>query len=241
MCGRFALDKKTDDMISTFVAAGNDYRDWLPRYSIAPTDPTPIIRERRHDASGEVTRTIERAVWDFHPAFIKDAKRPNFNARIETVATNGLWKRAFANTRCIVPMRGYYEWEEREENGKKVKQPHFIHGGSDLLAAAGIYTARKVDDDWVLSTAIVTREARDASGEIHDRMPAFLTPDIYDEWLTPQALTTEADREHMLAVLMGISDQVASTITTYEVDRRVNNSRTVEPTDRGLIEPLAAG
>jgi putative SOS response-associated peptidase YedK len=73
MCGRFAMDKKTDDLIVEFVAEGNDFEDWLPRFSIAPTDIAPIIRERKHSDSGEVTRTIESAVWDFHPSFMKDS------------------------------------------------------------------------------------------------------------------------------------------------------------------------
>lgn len=240
MCGRFAMDKKTDDLIQAFVADGNDFREWLPRYSIAPTDVTPIIRERRHGESAEVTRTIDPAVWDFHPAFVRDSKRPQFNARIETVATNGLWKGAFASSRCIVPMRGYYEWSEIELNGKQIKQPHFIHGGSSVLAAASIYTARKVDDDWVVSTAIITRAARDASGQIHDRMPVFLTPDLYDEWLSPAKLSTDAEREHLLSLLHDVSERVSSTITTYEVDRRVNNSRTADPLDPALIEPIAS-
>lgn len=42
-----------------------------------------------------------------------------------------------------------------------------------LLASAAIYTARRLGDGWILSTAIIPREAHDASGEIHDRMPVF--------------------------------------------------------------------
>jgi putative SOS response-associated peptidase YedK len=239
MCGRFALDKKTDDLIQTFVADGNDFEDWIPKYSIAPTDVTPIIRERKLRETGEVVRQIDGAVWDFHPAFIAESKRPQFNARIETVATSGLWKGAFAASRCIVPMRGYYEWSELTEDAKKVKIPHFIHGDVSILAAAGIYTARKVEGAWVVSTAIITREARDASGEVHDRMPAFLTPEVYDEWLSPAKLTTDAEREGTLAMLKDVSTGVASTITAYEVDRRVNNSRTADPLDPDLVSPVS--
>lgn len=238
MCGRFALDKRTDDLISTFVAEGNDYQDWIPSYSIAPTDTTPIIRERKHGDSGEISRVIDEAVWDFHPAFMRDSKRPQFNARIEAVASNGLWKGAFASSRCIIPMRGYYEWSEVVEGSKKAKQPHFIHGAPPLLAAAGIYTVRKVEGEWVVSTAIITREARDASGRVHDRMPAFLTPEIYDDWLSPQKLITDAEREGAVTMLMSVSEQVASTITSYEVDRRVNNSRAIDPADPALIDPI---
>jgi putative SOS response-associated peptidase YedK len=238
MCGRFALDKNSDDLIQAFDADGNDFEDWEPKYSIAPTDVAPIIRERKHSDSGEVTRTVDAAVWDFHPAFMRDSKRPQFNARIETVASSGLWKNAFSGSRCIVPMRGYYEWQDIEVEGKTVKQPHFIHGGTDILAAAGIYAVRKVADEWVVSNAIITREARDASGAVHDRMPVFLTPELYDEWLNPVKYTTDAEREHAVSLLEVVSENVASTITTYEVDRRVNNSHTADPLDPGLIKPI---
>jgi putative SOS response-associated peptidase YedK len=238
MCGRYAMDKKTDELIVEFVADGNDFQDWLPRYSLAPTDTVPIVRERKNNDTGQVTRVIDSAVWDFHPSFMKDSKRPQFNARLETVNSNGLWKSAFASTRCIVPMRGYYEWSEIVVDGKKIKQPHFIHGGEDLLSAAGIYTARKVDDEWVVSTAIITREAKDASGEVHDRMPVFLTPDVYDRWLSPQKLATDEERNSELDMLEHVSGEVASTVDQYEVDRKVNNSRTADPTDPTLVMPV---
>jgi putative SOS response-associated peptidase YedK len=234
MCGRFANDAETNELIEEFVAAGNDYRDWRPQFSIAPTEVVPIVRERAA-ASGELVRTIEPAEWDFHPPFVTAKGRPQFNARIETIATNGLWKSAFAGNRCIVPMRGYYEWTGEAGD----KQPHFLHGERPLLAAAGLATARKVDDAWVVSTVIVTREARDASGEVHARMPAFLTREAYDEWLSPAKLASDADKERMLHLLDAVSTEVAATLTGYEVDRRVNNSRTVDPADPGLIAPLA--
>ena len=239
MCGRFAMDSSTNELIEEFVAQGGDLYDWRPSYSVAPTDVIPIVRERRDSHTGEITRSVDEAIWDFHPSFMKDSKRPQFNARLETVATNGLWKGAFSSSHCIVPMRGYFEWEEIDENGKKVKQPHFIHGDG-TLAAAGIYTARKVDDAWQVSTAIITRAARDASGDVHDRMPVFLTRDVFDEWLAPTTLSTDDDRQAAVARLERVSGEVASTITTYAVDRKVNNSRTSLPEDATLIEPLRA-
>jgi putative SOS response-associated peptidase YedK len=220
-------------LIQEFVASGGDYRDWRPSYSIAPTDVVPIVRERVDKQTGEVRRSVDAAVWDFHPAFMRDSKRPNFNARIETVTSNGLWKGAFAASRAIVPMRGYYEWTGEAGH----KQPHFLHSeAGGLLAAAGIYTARKVDDEWVVSTAIITRPARDASGEIHERMPVFLDRDVWEEFLTPDKLD-DAAKEHMVQLLTAESDKVAGTITSYEVDPKVNSSRTADPGDASLIEP----
>jgi hypothetical protein len=68
-------------------------------------------------------------------------------------------------------------------------------------------------------------------------MPAFLTPDLFDRWLDTEKLTDDGERDDLLATLDRASTGVASTITTYEVDRRVNNSRTVDPQDASLIEP----
>lgn len=240
------MDEKTNDLIEAFVLDGNDFRDWAPSYSIAPTDVVPIIRERASSTSGEVYRTVESAAWDFRPSFLSRPGRPQFNARIETVATNGLWKGAFASSRCIVPMRGYYEWEDRDTGASKpVKIPHFLHssdtgGTAPVLAAAGIATARRVDEEWVVSAAIITREARDASGEVHDRMPAFLTADAYDRWLDPGKLGDDGARAELVAWLEAVSEGVAATIATHEVDRRVNNSRSVDPGDPSLIAPTTS-
>ncbi|QDZ13730.1 SOS response-associated peptidase [Humibacter ginsenosidimutans] len=236
MCGRFAMDDDVNELITEFVAAGGDLHDWRPSYSIAPTDVVPIVRERVDRATGEVRRSVDGAVWNFHPAFMRDSKRPNFNARIETVASNGLWKGAFASSRAIVPMRGYYEWTGEAGH----KRAHFLHAtDGGLLAAAGIYAVRKVDDEWQVSTAIITREAKDASGAVHDRMPVFLQRDVWEEFLTPDKLD-EPGKQNLVNLLSAESDRMAATITGYEVDPRVNNSRAVDPADASLIEPLAS-
>ena len=130
-------------------------------------------------------------------------------------------------------MRGYYEWTGEPGH----KQAFFLHGEQPLLAAAGIYTARKVGDDWEVSTSIITREARDASGEVHDRMPVFLDRDAWDDYLAPVKLD-DAGKAEMLALMTAESERVAASISNYEVDRRVNNSRAVDPADPTLIEPL---
>lgn len=234
MCGRYALDSKTDELIKEFVAAGGDFRDWQPSYSIAPTNPALIVRERVDQESGELDRTLDVVRWDFWPAFIDSKKKPNFNARIENLASSGLWKGAFASSRALVPMRGYYEWTGEPGH----KQPHFLHDAEgDLLAAAAIYTARRVGEEWMLSMAIVTREARDASGDIHDRMPVFLERRAWGEWLEPGKLDTDG-KEHMLGMLAAESEQMAKRITAYDVDPKVNNTRRADPNDPTLIQPI---
>ncbi|QWT23827.1 SOS response-associated peptidase [Subtercola sp. PAMC28395] len=279
MCGRFAMNKETDDLILEFVARGGRAEDWRPSYSVAPTDVAPIIRQRKGahagdsgtgasgsgaspsgssgsgssasgaslSESGAGFREIEIAAWGLKPAWAKPGGPAPINARLESVATNGMFRSAFASSRCLVPMTGYYEWQAVSDG----KQPYFIHAGagagvgvestsaSRLLAAAGLYSARKLDDEWAVTFTIITREARDASGEVHDRMPVFLTPDAWDAWLDPRKIeANSAGQGAILDLLDRSSTAVASTITTYAVDRRVNNSRTLDSSDATLIEPL---
>jgi putative SOS response-associated peptidase YedK len=231
MCGRFALDSETDELIKEYVAQGGDFRDWRPGYSIAPTDPAPIVREWTHN--GETMREVEVAQWGLKPAWARAGGPAPINARLETIASNGMFRSAFAGQRCIVPMRGYYEWVEQGDG----KQPYFIHGETKSLAAAGLYSSRQENGHWVRTFTVVTRQARDASGELHDRMPAFLTPDVWDQWLSPTKLAGTASEE-MLAMLDQSSLAVARTMTTYPVDRKVNNVRTVDPADPSVIEPI---
>jgi putative SOS response-associated peptidase YedK len=173
--------------------------------------------------------------WGFLPSYAKDPKqRPQpINARIETVATSGMFKRAFARQRCIVPALGYYEWVVTPTG----KQPHYIHAPEAGLAMAGVLSAwadqSKPHDDpdrWLISMAIITRDAHVAPGEVHDRMPACLSPEGYGPWLAEDASSAD-----LLDLLEDESLAVARTLQHYEVSRDANSVRNNGP---GLIHPL---
>ncbi|MBF4571537.1 SOS response-associated peptidase [Herbiconiux sp. VKM Ac-1786] len=236
MCGRFAMSAETDELIAEFVARGGRLEDWRPSYNVAPTEESPIVRERLIE--GELVRQLDAASWGLKPSWAKPGGPAPINARLESVSTNGLFRNAFAQRRCIVPMNGYYEWEATEHG----KQPHYIHAPESVLAAAGLYEVRKVGEEWSVSFTIITREAADASGEVHDRMPVFLTPDTWEHWVEPMKLEKTDEKEELLAMLDRSSLAVASTITTYPVSKRVNNVRdtSVAKDDPTLIEPLTA-
>ena len=177
------------------------------------------------------TATSTRPAGVCSPGWAKESGLRPINARLETASTNGMFRSSFASQRCLVPMTGYYEWETTPSG----KQPHYIHGPGPL-AAAGLYAARKDDaGEWSLTYTIITREARDASGEVHDRMPTFLLPDLSDQWLSPDKLD---DKDAMVEALTTSSEKVAATITTHRVDRRVNSTQKADPSDRSLIAPI---
>ncbi|TFD17860.1 SOS response-associated peptidase [Cryobacterium sp. TMT4-10] len=230
MCGRFVVPSTTDELLSVFDATGDNAAAWQPSYSVAPTDPAPIVREWIHDET--VQRDLDLASWGLKPGWAKPGGPAPINARLESVASNGMFRSAFASQRCLVPMAGYYEWQQMDDG----KQPYFIHSDGDVLAAAGLYAARQEGNAWKITFTIITRAARDASGEIHDRMPVFLTPDVWDQWLHPEKIT---DKEEVLSMLDRSSIAIAKTVTAYPVARTVNNVRTLDSEDRRLIEPIS--
>lgn len=233
MCGRFALDDHVNELIELFVASGGNYDEWVPAFSIAPTDAAPIVRERL-SPEGEVVRQLELASWGLRPGWAKPGGPAPINARVETLATNGMFRGAFATARCLVPMTGYYEWAT--EAG--AKQPYFIHG-TDTLAAAGLYAVRKDDSGWHPSFTIATREAADASGQVHERMPVFLTEDTWADWLNPAKPGSPGapDAAALQSMIDASSLAVAATLEVHAVDRKVNSVRTADPADASLISP----
>ncbi len=223
------MDATTDVLIREYVSEGGKPEDWWAEwhgsFSIAPTDDAVIVRDRGDG------RLFERVRWDWEKPKNRPRGGPIINARIEKLST-GFWAPALSAARCVVPMRGYYEWTG--EPGDKT--PHFLHGDG-LLSAAGLtWSMTLPSGQQSRCFVVVTREARDAGGEVHDRMPAFLTPDALEAWLTPTKVVGAAKTE-LLAILDHGSADVASTIRHHVVDRRVNNVRTANGSDPGLIAP----
>ena len=152
----------------------------------APTKDSPEPPERQ----------LRVFTWGLVPSWAKDPSIGNrmINARMETVAEKPAYKKAFAVRRCLLPADGYFEWyptEQRTAAGKPRKQPFFIRPkGGGVLAMAGLYEIwrdpAKDDDDpdrfrWTCT--VITREATDTLGHIHDRCPVLVPADFRDAWL----------------------------------------------------------
>lgn len=78
-------------------------------------------------------------------------------------------------------------------------------------------------------------------------MPAFVTPDLWETCLDPAPLTVDEDphasatkRAELLALLEHSSRATARTMRTHRVDRRLNNSRTVDKHDPSILDKIPA-
>ncbi|MCU1425018.1 MAG: response-associated peptidase [Microbacteriaceae bacterium] len=219
MCGRFAVDKETNELIEEFVAAGGSVHDWVPSWNLAPTQQVPVVLESVK--TGELVRRLETARWSFVPSWSKELslKYPTFNARSETAATKSTFSASVRSKRAIIPASGYYEWHTDPETKKKT--PFYIHAPEGrTLALAGIYSwwkdHGKAEDDptsWNLTAAILTSDAVDELLGIHDRNPVPLPREWWDDWLNP---AIEGDQDFLdAAVAAALS--VAGSLEVREV------------------------
>ncbi len=84
--------------------------------------------------------------------------------------------------RCLVPANGWFEWH-RTGGGK---QPYYLmlaDGSPPSFAALWERWTR--DSESVESFTIITTTAAPQLTDIHDRQPAIIDPDRFDDWLDP--------------------------------------------------------
>lgn len=239
MCGRFVSARKRQELLAEFAVE----RDLAPAdkpadYNVAPTKRIYTVMDRAEEGDKKA-RELRVVRWGLVPSWAKDPSGGSrmINARAETVATKPAFRSAFKRRRCIIPADGYYEWLPGTP-----KRPFYIHptdGG--ILAFAGIYELwrdKSLPDDaepaWLWTGSIITTDATDDLGQIHDRMPMLVTADRWEEWLDPE----NHDTAHLLATMLPAVPSAASGLTSFAVSTAVNSVRNNGPE---LIEPAPAG
>ena len=249
MCGRYASSRRPEDLIEEFeVVESRVARPLEPDFNVAPTKEVYAVLARASRGSGTASerseapqRQLRVLRWGLIPSWAKEASIGNrmINARMETVAEKPAYRRAFAARRCLLPADGYFEWYPTAQltpAGKPRKQPFFIrprdHG---TLAMAGLYEiwrdpALGEDDPerfrWTCT--VLTTQAEDSLGHIHDRMPLMVEPERWAQWLDP----TRADAERLLELLVPAAP---GNLEAYPVSTLVSNVRNNGPE---LLDPI---
>ncbi len=246
MCGRYASSRRPEDLVEEFEIVQSRVAVPLePDFNVAPTKEVYAVVERPPAADpGEVREPPERQLrvlrWGLVPSWAKDPAigHKMINARMETVAEKPAYKRAFAKRRCLLPADGYFEWYPTSQltaAGKPRKQPFFIRPQDrGTLAMAGLYEIwrdpTRDDDDperfrWTCT--VLTTQAEDSLGHIHDRMPLMVEPERWSAWLDPGAA-----QESLLDLLVPAAP---GRLEAYPVSTLVSNVRNNGPE---LVEPL---
>lgn len=211
MCGRFVQAPSVSYSGSPWPEIDREMASIEPRFNLAPTQRAAIIQ------SEDDKLEVRRFRWGLIPPWAKDLKGgySTINARLETVSAKPAFRAAFkAPRRCLIPMLGYYEWVPVAG----YKQPYFVQrDDGEQLYAAGLWEPRHrfQEEDEAGSCTIITHDAVDAAGQVHDRMPVFLDPKLAQEWMT-------APVDDAMAILMATP---VPALKIVAVDRRINSSR----------------
>jgi putative SOS response-associated peptidase YedK len=224
MCGRATYKLTWEEIVALYrLTLGPAPHNFQPRFNVCPTTTIDAI------VSTEGTRALERMRWGLVPGWwkkpLKELKLATFNARAETVEEKPMFRSAFKRKRCLIPVSGYYEWQDTPGG----KQPWYFtaRDGSPALSIAGLWdewTNPETDKPLKSCTMIIT-EPNEFVAEVHDRMPVLLTEQQFDPWLSG-----EAGVEYLKPAPNDF-------LQKWPVSKRVNSSR-ADDNDATLIEKV---
>ncbi len=99
------------------------------------------------------------------------------------------FKSLWPNGRALAPANGWFEWIPNPADPKR-KQPYYIHAADEaplfFAALAEVHTG--IEPDERDGFVIITAAADQGLGDIHDRMPLVLSPELAREWINPDTL-----------------------------------------------------
>ena len=191
----------------------------------------PVIRSEDREA-------IDLLQWGLIPFWVKDSRAASeirtktFNARAETLLDKPSFRTSARSKRCLVLVRGFYEWQHRDKD----KIPYFIYLKSqEPMAMAGLY------DEWtdrdtgenIPSCTIVTTSANPMMEKIHNskkRMPVVLNKEYERTWIDP-----DASAEQVLRNLLPVDE---SEMGAHTISKLISK-RGVEKNVPELVAPYA--
>lgn len=162
MCGRYVPPEEAA-IERLWRIERKNWRSWIkPIFNLAPTSSVPIVVRAEDGATALIG-----ARWGLIPQWWQKEALPSltFNARSEEARDRPTWRHSLRAQRCLMPTRGWYEWNEREkvrsESGRLVNQPYFVHcTESDVIAFAGLWAVWRGPSGTLVSCALLSKEAR---------------------------------------------------------------------------------
>jgi len=170
--------------------------------------------------------------WGLIPSWVRneseaeEIRYKTFNARAETIETKPSFSSSFKSRRCIIPVKGFFEWQ----HVGREKIPWYIYSSeNEIFSIAGIWS------EWVQAStgevlrtfSIVTTDANDLMSEIHNskkRMPVILSRSEENRWI--DVSLTASDAFQMLKPCP--SDRLKAHTISPLVNDRSGNKNTPE-------------
>ena len=226
MCGRVI---QSSGPLRLAIVEGLDVSDSrlgnVPRhYNAAPSQELLVIRQN-HKTGG---RALDLLKWGLIPHRCSDplGGRKPINAKAESVSRLPTFRDAYAVRRCIVPVDGFFEWRAIKSAGRKQPYAIAMKDGSPF-GLAGLWENWRNPNtgEWERTFAVITVPSNDLVSQIHNRMPAILTPESYDHWLG-----LEPDPHELLITYP------SEPMTMWPISIRVNKPENDEPSLLDRVE-----
>ncbi|RDU22348.1 SOS response-associated peptidase [Anaerosacchariphilus polymeriproducens] len=165
MCGRYYIDDETTREIEKIV---NRIENRLNRpekaRDVYPCDTAPTI------LSDNKQMVMQEMTWGF-PHFQK--KGVIFNARSESVLQKRMFQESTKNRRCVIPVKGFYEWDRAKNKVTYERED------KNIMFLAGIWNSYEDKNRFV----IITTSANPSVKDVHDRMPLVLENNELENWI----------------------------------------------------------
>jgi putative SOS response-associated peptidase YedK len=107
------------------------------------------------------------------------------NAKAETLATSPTYREAFKRRRCLIPLDGFYEWQQINA---RLKQPFAVGlKGGRPFAVAGLWDRwkDKATGASLETFTLITTDPNELMEPFHNRMPVIVRPEDYQRWMDP--------------------------------------------------------
>lgn len=164
MCGRYYVDDETAREIEKLVRDLDRKLQIERTGDVFPAQNATIIKGQEHHLAAEQMR------WGF-PGFEKG--KLLINARAETALERPTFRESVQDRRCIIPARGFYEWNKSKEKFT------FERKETPVLFMAGCYNRYEGQERFV----ILTTDANSSVAPVHNRMPLILEPEELKDWV----------------------------------------------------------
>ncbi|MFA9377026.1 MAG: SOS response-associated peptidase [Lachnotalea sp.] len=160
LCGRYYIDEETAVELQKIVA-NLDRKMNLAKYvgDVVPSAKAPVLIAHNTIVS------LELLSWGLKNYYSNGLI---INARAETVSEKKAFRDCLGARRCIIPAKGFYEWDESRNKFK------FYNKNETVMYLAGLY-------DEENRFVILTTKANQSMEKVHPRMPVVLR----NEWIKP--------------------------------------------------------
>lgn len=155
-------------------------------WNLAPKSQVLMLYQKQQE------RHATLALWGFTSEWMTDLTRAVAHARVETLSTQPMFRKAWRGQRCVLPANGFFEWR-----GQHRKQPFWLATAEPVLYLAAIWDVYSVPGRDYYSVAMLTQQAANL------RRPIVLNEQQQAVWLD-----SESSEEDLLEILAAAQPQL---------------------------------